>query len=103
MQHEPDGTGTAGTAGPACTLCGRPLGRRVEQHHLVPRRYRGRETVRLHPICHRAIHNALSERALAQDYNTPDALRAHPDIARFLAWIADKPPDFHKRTERRRG
>jgi hypothetical protein len=29
-------------------------------------------------------------------------LRAHPAVARFLRWIADKPADFHARTADRR-
>ena len=31
-----------------------------------------------------------------------EALRAREDIAAFLKWIADKPPDFHAPTHRRR-
>jgi hypothetical protein len=75
-------------AGPApCFLCGRPL-------------RGGRETVPVHPICHRAIHRALDNKALARDYASPDALRSHPELARFLAWIADKDPDFNAPTRR---
>ena len=29
-----------------------------------------------------------------------DAIRDWPPIARFLGWIADKPPDFHAPTRR---
>jgi hypothetical protein len=43
-------------SGGRCWLCRRPLGRWVERHHPVPRSRGGRETVPLHPICHRAIH-----------------------------------------------
>jgi hypothetical protein len=82
-----------------CALCGRPLGTRVEAHHLVPKTFGGRETVALHPICHRKIHTTLSERELRDRYHTLDALRAQPDISQFLRWIANKPPDFHTRME----
>jgi hypothetical protein len=58
--------------------------------------------VPVHPICHRAIHATLSNADLARAFADPDALRAHPDIARFLLWIADKPADFHAPTHRRR-
>lgn len=92
----------AGTIGPApaadCALCGRPLGLRVEKHHLTPRRYGGRETVALHPICHRKIHSVLSERALAARFDSIAALARHPEIARFVTWLAGKPPNFHKPT-----
>jgi hypothetical protein len=82
-----------------CALCGRRLGVKAEAHHLNPKTYGGRETVPLHPICHRKIHETLSERALRDRFHTIDALRAQPDIAAFLRWIANKPPDFHTRTE----
>ena len=81
-----------------CPLCARPLGARVEEHHLVPRTYKGRETVVLHPICHRKIHTVLTERELKDDFHTIEALRAHPDIATFVRWIAGKHPDFHEST-----
>ena len=82
-----------------CALCARPLGKRVEKHHLVPKTEGGRETVLVHPICHRKIHAVFSERELAVAYQTPEKLRCHPDIAKFIVWLAGKPVDFHKRTE----
>ena len=83
-----------------CLLCGRVLGRRVEWHHLVPKARGGCETAPLHPICHRAIHAAHSNRDLARDYASAAELRASPELARFLAWVADKHPDFHAATRR---
>jgi len=78
-----------------CALCGRPLGARVEWHHLVPKSEGGRETAPVHPICHRTIHATLANAELARAYADPAVLRAQPDIARFLRWIAGKEPDFH--------
>ena len=86
-----------------CFLCGRPLGRRVEWHHPVPRSRGGRETVPVHPICHRTIHAILSNRELAYLHADAESLRAHPEIARFLIWIRDKDPDFHAPTRPHRG
>jgi hypothetical protein len=71
----------------------------VNEHHLVPKSRRGRDTVRLHRICHNAIHAALSEKELAAHYNTIKRLRAHPAIARFIAWVANRPPEFYAPTE----
>jgi dienelactone hydrolase len=85
-----------------CALCGRRLGARIEWHHVVPKSEGGRETVPLHPICHRAIHASADNAELARLYATLDPLREREDIRRFLAWIADKPPDFHAPTRRRR-
>ncbi len=81
-----------------CALCARPLGVKVEWHHPVPKSEGGRETVPVHPICHRTIHATLSNAELARSYAEFAALRAHPDVARFLRWIAGKPADFHAPT-----
>ncbi len=86
----------------ACFLCERPLGARVEWHHPVPKSRGGRETAPVHPICHRTIHKTLSNKELERVYSTPEALRAHPELARFIAWIANKDPDFHAPTRRGR-
>ena len=86
-----------------CFLCGRPLGRRVELHHPVPKSRGGRDVEPVHPICHRTIHAALSNRELADGFAGAAELRAHPDIARFLEWIRDKDPDFHAPTRRKKG
>jgi hypothetical protein len=83
-------------------LCGRPLGHRVEWHHPVPKSRGGRETVPVHPICHRVIHRTLTNKELARGFATAEALRAQPELARFIAWVADKPPDFHAPTRRPR-
>jgi len=87
----------------ACALCDRLLGRRIEWHHVVPRSEGGRDTVPLHPICHRTIHASASNAELARLYPTLDALKQREDIRRFVAWIADKPPDFHAPTRRKLG
>lgn len=48
----------------------------------------------------------LSEIELARNFNSIEALRAHPDIARFINWVAKRPPDYQDRSrwsrERRR-
>jgi hypothetical protein len=86
-------------AGP-CPLCDRPMvaGPSLDQHHPVPRSRGGRETVTMHKICHRAIHAMLSERELAEDYAAFDALRTHPMLAQFIAWVRKRPPDYYDRT-----
>lgn len=81
-----------------CALCGRELGRKIEKHHLVPKSRGGRHVVPVHPICHRIIHSTFSETELAVLYHTPERLRDHPDVARFIRWLRGKPADFHKRT-----
>jgi hypothetical protein len=87
---------------PICPLCDRPIPAHARQslHHLVPRLRGGKggPVVRLHQICHNAIHATLSETELARDYASVEALRAHPRIAAFVAWVRKRPPAFHART-----
>lgn len=89
----------------ACELCGRthlPLTR----HHLIPQsRHNKARTKRqfdkqamkteiacLCRACHSQVHAVLSNQELAQNYHTIEDLRGQPEIARFAAWIANKPP-----------
>lgn len=95
-------TRVADTAPARCALCGRELGVRIEQHHVVPKSEGGRDTEPVHPICHRTIHALVGNAELARDYPTMAALRTRDDIARFVRWIADKPADFHARVRRAR-
>jgi 5-methylcytosine-specific restriction endonuclease McrA len=85
---------------PRCPLCGRVLGAvNIDRHHLVPRTFKGKEQFPIHKICHRKIHSVFTERELLQKYHTWDALRGHPDIHAFIAWVAKKDPGFYARTE----
>jgi hypothetical protein len=83
---------------PVCPLCLRAIPPGVPQslHHLIPKLKGGKggPTVLMHHICHREVHAALTEAELARHYNTPEALRAHPRLARFAAWVARRPPGF---------
>ena len=85
-----------------CWLCERPLGRRVQQHHLVPKSKKGRTTVPVHPICHRAIHANFTNAELARIGEDRAALLERDTLAKFVDWVADKPPDFHAPTRSRR-
>jgi hypothetical protein len=80
----------------------RPLGARVEWHHPVPKSRGGRHTEPVHPICHRAIHAMFANKELERDFHTPEKLRAHPEVAKFVAWVSNKDPDFHAPTRRKR-
>jgi 5-methylcytosine-specific restriction endonuclease McrA len=85
-----------------CWLCGRPLGRRVQSHHLVPKAKGGRETVPVHPICHRTIHANFTNAELSRVGASREQLLAKEPVARFVAWVQDKPADFHAPTRSRR-
>lgn len=85
-----------------CWLCSRTLGSRIEYHHPVPKSRGGRETVAVHPICHRTLHRTFSNAEFGGFGDSAAMIRADPRIGRFLAWIAKKDPDFHAPTHRTR-
>lgn len=89
-------------SGDVCWLCHRPLGIKVQRHHPVPKAKGGRETVPLHPICHRAIHANFTNAQLARAGGSRDVLLTNAAIAAFLAWVEGRPPDFHAPTRSRR-
>lgn len=69
-------------------------------HHLIPRTLHSnkwfkkrtsaedrRQGIRLCKSCHGALHDLIpKEKELGRHYNTLEKLRAHPDVARYLAW-----------------
>jgi len=84
-----------------CILCGRPIPpAQRDAHHLVPKSRGGTMTVWLHRICHRQVHALFTEAELERGYHHVDALREHPEMARFLAWVRRKPDDFFERTRK---
>ncbi len=85
-----------------CWLCTRPVGDKIEYHHPIPKSRGGRVTEPAHPICHRALHRTLTNKQLEAIGADVAKLRADPEIARFIAWVAGKPPDFHAPTHKRR-
>jgi hypothetical protein len=84
-----------------CALCGRrvPPSER-DLHHLVPKSQGGRQTAVLHRICHRQLHALFTEKELAQQYATVDALLAHEAVRSFVDWVKTKPDAFYERTRR---
>lgn len=85
-----------------CPLCDRPIppDAKSSRHHLVPRLKGGthKGTVRLHQICHSAIHARFSETELATRLSDIETLRRDPAVAEFIAWVREKPPGFHAPT-----
>lgn len=81
-----------------CWLCGRPLATLIQWHHPVPRSKRGKGTVPVHPICHQAIHANFTNAELARFGADRERLLANDTLARFVRWVAAKPPDFHAPT-----
>ena len=82
-----------------CGLCGRELP--LTFHHLIPRsqhrrtwckkRYTKAERdqgVDLCRDCHGAVHRFESESSLARNFCTVPALLDHPEIGKFVRWVA---------------
>ncbi len=93
-------SGSGGDVTGRCELCRREE-RRLTCHHLIPRtlhrnkwfkknftRERMQETVDLCRDCHSAIHRFADEKTLGRELNTLDALRSHPQIGRFIGFVA---------------
>jgi len=85
-----------------CWLCERVIGKRVEWHHPVPKSRGGRQTVPVHPICHRTLHATFTNAELARRGADAQVLKEDASLANFVRWIADKPSDFHARTAKRK-
>ncbi len=86
-----------------CPLCMRLISKsQRDAHHLIPKSRGGVDTVILHRICHRQIHALLTESQLARNYSTIEALRGHPEIAKFIEWISNKPTHIRAAIKRSR-
>jgi hypothetical protein len=81
-----------------CWLCERPLGEIVEWHHPVPKSKKGKIKVPIHPICHKTIHANFTNSELARIGADAQTIRENPAIAKFVAWVSSKPPDFNAPT-----
>lgn len=43
--------------------------------------------------CHNTVHAHISEHELEAAYNTLEELSQHPEIAKFVNWVAKQPTD----------
>jgi hypothetical protein len=84
-----------------CPICERliPSSQR-DAHHLVPKSKGGKTTEYLHRICHKQIHALFTETELAQQFNTAEILRSHPEMEKFIGWVKSKPDHFYERTRK---
>lgn len=79
-----------------CPICKRVLGDiNVDQHHLVPKTFKGKETIALHKICHRKIHATFTERELLNYYFTIDRILENEHIQAFVKWVSKKEPAYY--------
>ncbi len=86
----------------ACWLCGRPTGKTIVWHHPVPKSRGGRDVVPMHPICQQTLMANFSNSELQRHGTDVEALLAHPDIRKFVDWVAGKDADFTATTAKKK-
>lgn len=85
-----------------CWLCGRPTGKTIVWHHPVPKSRGGRDVVPMHPICQQTLMANFTNSELQRHGMDVAALLAHPDVRKFVDWVANKDPDFTATTAKKR-
>lgn len=65
---------------------------------MVPKSRGGRATTTICRDCHTAIHAVLTNKELAESYSTPEALLAHEQLRRVIAFIRKQDPGGRVRT-----
>jgi hypothetical protein len=96
-----------------CALCARET--KLTKHHLIPRtRHKNKRnkrefdrafvkvTVGLCRPCHSQVHAVLTEKELERGFHTIESLREHPEVSKFVAWIAKKPAGFNPQIDDQR-
>ena len=76
------------TADTRCGLCERAVAQ-TSRHHLVPREEGGRygDVVDLCQPCHSSVHRFLTNKELARQYASVEALRGAEELQGYLSWI----------------
>ncbi len=92
-----------------CELCERELHiTPLTRHHLIPQtRHKNKKNKRdfdradvkeriaiLCKPCHKHIHAVISEKEMERQFNTISQLKEHPEVKKFVGWIANKPDGF---------
>jgi len=88
-----------------CPVCGREMlaGESVDRHHWRPKSQGGKTSAYLHRTCHRKLHSLFTDKELNTDFSTPEAVRQHPEIRKFIAWVKRQPPEAVLRHRKPRG
>lgn len=80
-----------------CPICQREMiaGNSIDEHHLVPKTFKGKETVVIHKVCHRKLHSVFTEREMKNHYHTIERLVEHEEIQKFAKWVSKKHPEYY--------
>jgi hypothetical protein len=86
-----------------CGICDRLLGDiNVDEHHLIPKTFKGKEKYRVHRICHTKLHSVFTERELLHYYHTFERIREHSEMQKFIKWVQNKDPGFYDKNKETR-
>lgn len=78
-----------------CPICGRLTSEEnIENHHLIPKSKKGKETERVCVSCGDMVHKIFSLKEMEREYNSIEKILTHPDIQNWIKWISKKPDDF---------
>lgn len=89
-----------------CPICERDMiqGSTINEHHFTPKCCGGKEKEFLHKICHNKIHKVWpNEKDLAREYNTPEKIRSHPEMQKFIKWVKKKDPEYYDNSDKQKG
>jgi 5-methylcytosine-specific restriction protein A len=78
------------SADTACALCLRQV-RGISRHHLVPKSEGGTVTVDLCGACHKTLHKFFTNRTLAKELNSIEALLGNQEVQRYVGWVRKQP------------
>lgn len=67
----------------------------IDEHHLVPKTFGGKDKEPLHKICHRKMHSVFTEREMANYFHTWDRLLESEEIQKFVRWVQKKDPEYY--------
>ncbi|NML09122.1 hypothetical protein HHL08_03000 [Sphingobium sp. AR-3-1] len=84
-----------------CWLCGRPTGKTIVWHHPVPKSRGGRDVVPMHGICQQTLIANFTNSELQRHGTDVEGLLAHPNVRKFVDWVANKDPDFTATTAKK--
>ena len=77
-----------------CPICARMLADSSDEHHLIPKTFKGKETITLHKICHKKLHSCITEREMLHYYHTVERLLEHEEVKKFVKWVQKKEPNY---------
>lgn len=72
---------------------------------MIPRSRGGTEKELICNACHRKIHATFSNKELEHEYDSVEKLSSHPEMKKFIHWVAKQPGVCVPRSKesRRRG